>query len=301
MATIRTEINITPMSMKNGVLGISTKLGPVKNWSASSSIKGSFIYAKCKDSVCATPKTKLWRYEDGEIKEINPAWQFTVNNPIQFRQLCLDGVNTQVAEKVIGEKLICDIDFFQVNGVESFEIRVIEVQKETSNGQSKKLKGLIKQQLYSKKKMKGGIQWTPPSEWIDINEASKYTQIHRALYMWEAVSVSSNLRYLYIGIVGDEKNKYGVSKRSLAERLKEHKENYKQKGIRLTRFRFDALIGFPNNIDPAEILKTAEMREITALTAIIPCKNAQKQIGPLLPACGLVLLNKSTAYHSCMK
>jgi len=282
LITLRTNINITPMSMKNGVLSISTKLKPVKNWDATSSIQGTLTYANQTDYVRATPKIKEWESKNGSIQAVNPAWQFTVNNPIQFEQLRIDGANTEIAGKVIGEKLVCDIDFFHVNGKQSFAIRIIKVELEAPNVLSKKLQSLIKQHVYTKKKVKGGIHWGTPTKWIDIVEVDNYNNVNHAVYMWEANCINSSLKYLYVGIVGDSKKGTGLSKRTLAQRIQEHNEKYKQEGINITRFRFDALLSWPPNADPAEILKTSEMRQITTLTAIIPCRDAQKQIRPLL-------------------
>lgn len=50
----RVEINITPMSMKNGVMGLPIQC--CRNWDASKSIDGILRYADCESSITFSPK-----------------------------------------------------------------------------------------------------------------------------------------------------------------------------------------------------------------------------------------------------
>jgi len=294
---MKTIINITPMSMRNGVLGLSTKLDEIKNWNASESISGKFEYAGCVSGVTATPKHIEYQLtNDGKLETRAKAWQFTVNDPRQFEQLCLDGVNTGIEGKVCGEKLVCDIKF---NNSESFYIKVLQIEKIPDNKASVAIRKMLKQQLIHKYVTDEKIIWGVPSEWKSINLIDEVNDIRFALYMLQGEN--NNECYLYIGIVGDTKAKTGIPKRTLPQRLKEHVENFEKQGIRVIKYRYDVLKSWPQNMNPAEILKTAEMRAITAITSIIPCENAQKQIQPILRDANLVLINRNTSYHSSIK
>ena len=50
------EINITPMSLKNGVMGLPIQC--CRNWDASGSVEGIFQYAGRKSSITFSPKHK---------------------------------------------------------------------------------------------------------------------------------------------------------------------------------------------------------------------------------------------------
>ena len=50
------EINITPMSLKNGVMGLPIQC--CRNWDASGSVDGIFQYAGRKSSITFSPKHK---------------------------------------------------------------------------------------------------------------------------------------------------------------------------------------------------------------------------------------------------
>ena len=95
------EINITPMSLKNGVMGLPIQC--CRNWDASGSVEGIFQYAGRKSSITFSPKHK------NKERGTAAAWQFTVNDSIQFNQLRMDGIHTYVEEISIGEKLICSL------------------------------------------------------------------------------------------------------------------------------------------------------------------------------------------------
>ena len=73
------EINITPMSLKNGVMGLPIQC--CRNWDASGSVDGIFQYAGHKSSITFSPKHK------NKERGTAAAWQFTVNDSIQFNQL----------------------------------------------------------------------------------------------------------------------------------------------------------------------------------------------------------------------
>ena len=73
------EINITPMSLKNGVMGLPIQC--CRNWDASGSVEGIFQYAGRKSSITFSPKHK------NKERGTAAAWQFTVNDSIQFNQL----------------------------------------------------------------------------------------------------------------------------------------------------------------------------------------------------------------------
>lgn len=47
------EINITPMSLKNGVMGLPIQC--CRNWDASGSVEGIFQYAGRKSSITFSP------------------------------------------------------------------------------------------------------------------------------------------------------------------------------------------------------------------------------------------------------
>lgn len=75
----RVEINITPISLKNGVKGLSIQC--CRHWNASKSVDGILRYAGRESSITFLPKHI--NKEDNTAA----AWQFTVNNSVQFNQL----------------------------------------------------------------------------------------------------------------------------------------------------------------------------------------------------------------------
>lgn len=97
----RVEINITPMSMKNGVMGLPIQC--CRNWDASKSIDGILRYADRESSITFSPK------HINKEKYTASAWQFTINDSVQFNQLRMDGIHTYVEETLSGEKLICSL------------------------------------------------------------------------------------------------------------------------------------------------------------------------------------------------
>jgi len=294
------SINITPMSMKNGVLGIPIAVCRV--WEALYSIGGTFIYAGVSAQITATPKHIDTKYRPLRAK----AWQFTVNNNKQYAQLREDGVNTYIDNKRIGEMLKCTVECCCINGERQITIVVTDVVKKPDGRGSELIRDLIQQQKISfretKSENKSGISWHDSTGWIDIGRIDKYSNIHQCIYMWWGCSIkNAEKRYLYVGIVGNigvrKKQEKGISKRVLSQRIKEEIKSFREeRGIEIKQFRYVALkdSDYP---DTAQLLKTVEMQVITAITAIIPCEGAQNQISPLLTGCEIELVNQVTKYH----
>lgn len=70
------EINITPMSLKNGVMGLPIQC--CRNWDASGSVEGIFQYAGRKSSITFSPKHKnkeslleLHRFRNNSTQSLN--------------------------------------------------------------------------------------------------------------------------------------------------------------------------------------------------------------------------------------
>lgn len=281
---MRIEINITPMSMRNGVLGLPIKC--CRDWDAKESIDGRLIYAGRETDITFSPKhvnRETWKAS---------AWQFSVNDSVQFNQLKMDGVHTYIEEDVVGEKLICDLNC--ENSL--YTLRVVDVLKKPETKASKKVKAFLQQGLREKVHTTSSAPlWNSPSEWIDFTEINHYSEIQDCIYIWSGVKENSETIYLYVGIVGDTRSA-GKSKRNLAQRLKEEKKKfYKENKVEIKRFRFCS-INNARDYSVPELLKTIEMSEITIMTSLFRCENARDNIDALLSDYDVVLLNKMTSY-----
>lgn len=278
------EVNITPMSMKNGVMGLPIQW--CRNWDASKSVEGVLKYAGRESAITFSPK-----HIDKENNTAS-AWQFTINDAVQFNQLRMDGIYTYVEESVIGEKLICSLT--ESDGIYYLTVEKVENKPETKA--TKKLKEFLKQGFReeSNSKSKAPV-WNSPSEWIAFDEISEYSDVRDCLYIWEGRKENSPTVYLYVGIVGDTK-KAGRSKRNLMQRLKEEEKKFKAEcGVRIKQFRYCSLNNAFDYSVP-ELLKTVEMSEITVMTSLFKCENARENIDALLNEYDVVLLNKMTSY-----
>lgn len=208
------EINITPMSLKNGVMGLPIQC--CRNWDASGSVEGIFQYAGRKSSITFSPKHK------NKERGTAAAWQFTVNDSIQFNQLRMDGIHTYVEEISIGEKLICSL--CESGGLYFLTVENVINRPETKATQ--KLKALLKQGFREETgKMSKAPVWNSPSEWISFDKISNYSEVQDCLYIWTGKKTGYNTVYLYVGIVGDTKSE-GRSKRNLMQRLKEEQKKF---------------------------------------------------------------------------
>lgn len=102
---------------------------------ASSSVDGQLIYAGRVSNITFLPKHIDLK------KNIAAAWQFTVNDLVQFNQLKMEGVHTYIEEKVFGEKLICD--FNEID--RRYVVNVVDVQREPETKATKKIKEFLNQ------------------------------------------------------------------------------------------------------------------------------------------------------------
>ena len=278
------EINITPMSLKNGVMGLPIQC--CRNWDASGSVEGIFQYAGRKSSITFSPKHK------NKERGTAAAWQFTVNDSIQFNQLRMDGIHTYVEEISIGEKLICSL--CESGGLYFLTVENVINRPETKATQ--KLKALLKQGFREETgKMSKAPVWNSPSEWISFDKISNYSEVQDCLYIWTGKKTGYNTVYLYVGIVGDTKSE-GRSKRNLMQGLKEdQKRFYTECGVNIEQFRYCSLNNAFDYSVP-ELLKTVEMSQITVMTSLFQCKNARDNIDALLAGYDVILLNKMTSY-----
>ncbi len=224
------EVNITPMSMKNGVLGLPIRC--CREWNASKSVDGILEYAGRKSQITFSPK------HIDVSRNTAKAWQFTVNDSVQFNQLKMDGVFTYVEEAVSGEKLICE--FSAEEGY--YLLKVIDVAKKPETKATKKIKEFLKQGIREKSHIQSKAPlWNSPSEWIDSERMGEYTEVQDCLYIWAGSKYNSQTTYLYVGIVGDTKSE-GRSKRNLTQRLKEEQKKFqKEYGIKIKCFRYCSL------------------------------------------------------------
>lgn len=280
----KVEINITPMSMKNGVMGLPIQC--CRNWDASKSVDGIFRYAGRESSITFSPKHI--NMNTGTAS----AWQFTVNDSVQFNQLRMDGIHTYVEETTTGEKFVCSL--YESDGIYILEVDDVINKPETKATQ--KLKLLLKQGLReeSVKESKAPL-WNSPSEWISFDLLDNYTEIQDCLYIWTGERDGCNTVFLYVGIVGDTKSA-GRSKRNLTQRLKEEqKKFFSECGVRIKKFRYCSINNAFDYSVP-ELLKTVEMSEITVMTSLFRCENARDNIDALLEDSDVVLLNKMTSY-----
>ena len=281
---MRIEINITPTSLKMGVLGLPIKC--CRDWDARESVEGLLVYAGRETDITFTPK------HVNHQTHTAPAWQFTVNDSVQYNQLKMDGVHTYIEERVAGEKLICDLDY--ENSV--YTLRVVDVLKKPETKASEKVKSFLQQGLREKVHTTSSAPlWNSPSEWIDYTEIDNYSEIQDCLYIWSGIKENAKTIYLYVGIVGDTKFA-GKSKRNLAQRLNEEKKKfYKEDKVEIKKFRFCS-INNARGYSVPELLKTIEMSEITIMTSLFRCENARDNINALLADYDVVLLNKMTSY-----
>lgn len=283
-------ICITPMSLKNGVLTIPIE--SCRDWDASESVKGKFVYAGVESDITFSPKHIFWDANTNCIAA--RAWQFTVNNSLQFAQLKQDGVYTYATEKKNNEHLICNYTRDD-NGLVTIE--VVRVENHEKTPELSKLASLLKQGIRLEKDSnpKSAPIWNAPSEWIDFSNIGQYSDIKDCIYLWYGAKDGSKTTFLYVGIVGDTRNR-GESKRTLAQRLQEEQKKYsKEYGVNIVKFRYCALNN-ANGMDIPNMLKTIEMAEITVLSSLFFCANARDNISPLFQEQEVVLLNKSTSF-----
>lgn len=281
---MKIEINITPMSMKNGVLGLP--IDCCRNWSASESVTGRLNYAGRISDITFSPK------HINHEKNTAAAWQFTVNDSVQFAMLKMDGVYTYVEEKVAGEKLICEMQ--QDDSI--CTINVIDIQKQPETNATRKIKELLQQGMRPISSVSSNAPlWNSPSEWINANQIKNYTNVTDCLYLWHGRKPGKSTVYLYVGIVGDTRNG-GRSKRNLSQRLLEEQKKFrKEDGIEINAFRFCSLNNAQEFPIP-ELLKTVEMSEITLMSSLFKCERARDNIDALFSDMDIVLLNKMTSY-----
>ena len=116
------EINITPMSLKNGVMGLP--INACRDWDATESKAAKFIYADRKTDITFSPKHI--DYNTG----LASAWQFTVNDSVQFASLKIDGVYTYAEDKMSGEKLVCDL--YEENGELCLKVKDVNKHEPTN-------------------------------------------------------------------------------------------------------------------------------------------------------------------------
>lgn len=279
----RVEINITPMSMKNGVMGLPIQC--CRNWDASKSVDGILKYADRESTITFSPK------HINKDRGTAAAWQFTMNDSVQFNRLRMDGIHTYVEETVIGEKLICSL--YENSGV--YVLTVDEVLNKPDTKATQKLKALLKQGVREEVKISKATVWNSPSEWISFDKINEYADVQDCLYIWTGKRDGIKTIYLYVGIVGDTKNA-GRSKRNLAQRLKEEqKKFFSECGVSIKKFRYCSINNAFEYSIP-ELLKTVEMSEITVMTSLFKCENARDNIDALLPEYDVALLNKMTSY-----
>lgn len=81
-------VNITKMSLENGVMGLPVDV--CRNWNALTSIPGKLIYAGRECPITFSPKHQ--RKHSDDVYGSAGAWQFTINDSIQFSKLRIDGV-----------------------------------------------------------------------------------------------------------------------------------------------------------------------------------------------------------------
>ena len=280
------EINITPMSLKNGVMGLP--INACRDWDATESKAAKFIYADRKTDITFSPKHI--DYNTG----LASAWQFTVNDSVQFASLKIDGVYTYAEDKMSGEKLVCDL--YEENGELCLEVK--DVNKHEPTNACKKICELLQQGIRPVSELKGKAPlWNSPSAWTDFSEIDSYKEVTDCVYIWYGLADNDPNTYIYVGIVGDTAAA-GKSKRNLCQRLKEEQKAALKKygiDINIRKFRFCSLNDARGMAVP-ELLKTIEMSEITVLSSLFNCSNARDNIDALFSNSNIVLLNSSTSY-----
>jgi hypothetical protein len=278
------KINITPMALKIGVLGLPIEC--CRDWNAMKSYNGTFNYAHRSTNVTFT--AKHIDYKTGKAS----AWQFTINDSVQFAELKMDGVYTYTEGVLSDENLECDIMLQN----EIVTLTVIKVNKKAATNATNKIKELLNQGIrpISQKSSKAP-EWNAPSSWIPMSEIDKYKDVSDCLYLWYGRRHGYNTVYLYVGIVGDTK-KGGKTKRSLAQRLREENKKIKENsGLEICKFRFCSLNN-AHGFSIPELLKTVEMSEITVMTSLFKCENSRDNIDALFKNYDVVLLNKRTSF-----
>lgn len=156
--------------------------------------------------------------------------------------------------------------------------------------------------------------WRKPMDWIQLpandSEKSRVLSQHDAkyaMYMWTGHKPNCPDLYVYIGIVGTDRNENNT----VGKRIMQEQKNgiAFENDVIIDRFRYAAL---SNNtaIDTDELLKTVEMQCINAFSAFLPYTDDKyntpdKDISPLLT--GVVgndnvprrvyLLNRFKRYH----
>ena len=73
-------VNITKMSLENGVMGLPVDV--CRNWNALTSIPGKLIYAGRECPITFSPKHK--RKPSDDVYGSAGAWQFTIMIPFNF-------------------------------------------------------------------------------------------------------------------------------------------------------------------------------------------------------------------------
>lgn len=285
---MKIEINITPMCMKNKVLGLP--IACCRDWDASKSVPGKLNYAGRVSDITFSPKHVTM--DINSMEETASAWQFSVNDSVQFAKLMMDGVYTYAEGRMSGEKLICEM----VQENSGYTINVIEVRKQPETNATRKIKELLEQGIrpVSSESSKAPL-WNSPSEWINIDQINNYKDVTDCLYLWHGRKPGNSTVYLYVGIVGDTR-RGGKSRRNLSQRILEEQKKFRgEEGIEISAFRFCSLNnaqGFP----VPELLKTVEMSEITVMSSLFKCERARDNIDPLFSDIDVVLLNKMTSY-----
>lgn len=226
----KVEINITPMSLKNGVMGLPIQY--CRHWNASKSVDGILKYAGRESHITFSPK------HINKENNTAAAWQFTVNDSVQFYQLRMDGIHTYVEETLNGEKLICSLT--ESNGI--YILAVEEVINKPETKATRKLRVLLKQGFREEKKeISKAPVWNSPSEWIAFDKIAEYSDVQDCLYIWAGKKDNLPTIYLYVGIVGDTR-KEGRSKRNLMQRLKEEAKKFTTEyGVSIQQFRYCSL------------------------------------------------------------
>ena len=294
------RINITPMSLgcgkgdSKGVLGLPIEV--CRDWD-SYSIPGKFIYAGIASDITFTPKHTALNL--ATMKYAAPAWQFTVNNSVQFAQLMQDGVYTYAMADTIKrgdyDQLVCDLDR-AADGLVT--LTVTRAEKHEATPALAKLAQLLKQGIRPEAESASGKKaplWNAPSAWIDFGDIQQYSNVRDCIYLWTGSTGTDDTVYLYVGIVGDTRSS-GQSKRTLAQRLQEEQKKFGQeRGVSIRKFRYCALNN-ANGMDIPNLLKTIEMAEITVLSSLFFCADARDNINPLFEDQKVVLLNKSTSF-----
>ena len=290
-------VNITKMSLENGVMGIPVDV--CRNWNALTRIPGKLIYAGRECPITFSPKHK--RKPSDDVYGSAGAWQFTINDSIQFSKLRIDGVYTyaegekaRISKREWSEKLECEI-YEEENQI---FLEVINVIKKPKTNATKKICELLQQGIRpSSEKESKAPEWNSPSAWTNFSEIENYKAVTDCLYIWYGKVENSNTVYLYVGIVGDTKSA-GKSKRNLYLRLREEQKGaYKKYGldIKIEKFRFCSLNN-AHGFSVPELLKTIEMSEITIMTSLFNCENARANIDALFNKYDIILLNSSTSY-----